>query len=67
MFIYVGDYINIMKTTLYLNFDLCQAFKQHDTEKHEKCLSLITCTLDIRKKLLNNINLNNKIVFIIFI
>ena len=56
-----------MKTTLDLNFDLRQAFKQHDTEKHEKSLSLITCTLDIRKKLVNNVNLNNKIVFIIFI
>ena len=30
----VGDYINIMKTTFDLDFNLYQAFKQHATQKH---------------------------------
>ena len=30
----VCDYINIMKTTFDLNFDLYQAFKQHQYKKH---------------------------------
>ena len=34
MFIYVGDYINIMKTTLDFNYDVYQAFKQLDTHKN---------------------------------
>ena len=29
----VGDYINTMKATLYFNFDLYQAFKQHEYTK----------------------------------
>ena len=31
----IGDYINKMKTTFGFNFDLNQAFKQHEyTQKH---------------------------------
>ena len=46
----VSDFINIMKTTLYFNFDLYQAFEQHgyiknmETEKScqsKKRLSLL--------------------------
>ena len=29
----IGDYINIMKTTFDLNFDLYQAFEQHGYTK----------------------------------
>ena len=30
----VGDYINTMKTTFYLNFNLYQAYISMDTHKH---------------------------------
>ena len=71
----VGNYINTMKTTFDLNFDFYQAFKQHGyTQNMEttrscqlKSFSLITCKLVIRKKLVNNKNLNKKVVFIILI
>ena len=71
----VGDYINTIKTTFDLNFDLYQAFKQHRYTKNgnkeklsfKKSFSLITCKLVIRKKLANNKNLNTKVVFIILI
>jgi len=49
----VGDYINTMKTTLDFNFDLNQTFKQHDKHKHGIHEKLI-----IRKKLVDNQNLN---------
>ena len=71
----VGDNINIMKTTFELNFDLYQAFKQHGHTKiwkqreavNFKSFTLITCKLVKRKKLVNNENLNKKVVFIIMI
>ena len=71
----VGDNINIMKTTFEFNFDLYQAFKQHGYTKiwkqreavNSKSFSLITCKLVIRKNLVNNQNLNKKVVFIILI
>ena len=71
----VGENINIMKTTFYLNFDFYQAFKQHGYTKtwkqreavNLKSFSLNTCKLVIRKKLVNNKNLNKKVVFIILI
>ena len=59
----VGDNINIMKTTLEMNFYLYQAFQQHGYTKIKKKqrkaanlkrLSFITCKLVIRKKLVNN-------------
>ena len=58
----VGDNINIMKTTFELNFDFYQAFKQHGYTKiwkkrkavNLKSITLITCKLVIRKKLVNN-------------
>ena len=34
--IVVGDYINMLKTTLDFNFDLYQGFKQHEYTKHGK-------------------------------
>ena len=69
----VGDYINIVKTTFDFNFDLYQAFKQHGytktwkqrEEAYLKSVSLITCKLVIRKKLVKN--LNKKVVFIMLI
>ena len=69
----VGDYINIVKTTFDFNFDLYQAFKQHGYTKtwkqreevYLKSVSLITCKLVIRKKLVKN--LNKKVVFIMLI
>ena len=77
MFLYtvVGDNINIMKTTFELNFDFFQAFKQHGYTKiwnqrkvvNLKSLTLITCKLIIREKLVDNQNLNKKLVFIILI
>ena len=71
----VGDNINIMKTTFELNFDFYQAFKQHGYTKiwkqreavNLKSFTLITCKLVIQKKLVNNLNLNKKVVFIILI
>ena len=60
----VSDNINIMKTTIELNFDFYQAFKEHrywihkNMEKREavnlKSFTLITYKLVIRKKLVNN-------------
>ena len=58
----VGDNINIMKTTLEMNFYLYQAFQQHGYTKIWKqkeavnliSFSFITCKLVIRKKLVNN-------------
>ena len=46
-------------------------FKSMDTHKHrnteklsiKKSVSLITCKLEIRKKLVNNENLNKKVVY----
>ena len=69
----VGDYINIVKTTFDFNFDLYQAFKQHGytktrnkrEEAYLQSVSLITCKLVIRKKLVKN--LNKKVVFIMLI
>ena len=71
----VGDYINIMSTTFYLNFYLYQAFKQHGYTKtwkqreavNFKSFSVFTCKLVIRKKLVNNLSLNKKVVDIILI
>ena len=71
----VGDNINIMKTTFELNFDFYLAFKQHGYTKtwkqreafYLKSFTLITCKLVIRKNLINNKNLNKKVVFIILI
>ena len=62
----VGDNINIMKTTFELNF--YSAFKQHGYTKIWKkrkavnlnSFTLITCYLVLRKKLVNNKNLNKK-------
>ena len=70
-----GENINIMMTTFDLNFDFYQAFKQHgNTNKWKqreavnyKSFYFITCKLVIRKKLVNNKNLNKKVVFIILI
>ena len=58
----VGDNINIMKTTYEFNFDLYQAFKQHEYTKiwkqreavNSKSFSLITRKHVIRKNLVNN-------------
>jgi len=58
----VGDYINIMKTTFDLDFNLYQAFKEHLYTKtwkqreavNWKRFSLITCKFLILKKLVNN-------------
>ena len=53
----VGNNINIMKTTFELNFDFYQAFKQHGYRKiwkQREAVTLITCKLVIRKKLVNN-------------
>ena len=71
----VGNYINTMKATFDFNFDLYQAVKQHGyTSKqksreavNQKSFSLITCKLVVRKKLVNNQNLNKKVVFIVLI
>ena len=67
--------MNIIKTTFEFNFDLYQTFKQHGYTKtwkqrkavNFKSFSLITCTLLIRNQLVNNLNLNEKVVFIIYI
>ena len=58
----VGDYINIIKTTFYLNFDLYQAFKQQGYTKTWEQKEAVNF-----KKLFNNSNLNKKVVFIILI
>ena len=58
----VGNYIDIMKTTLESNFDSYQAFKQHGWTKtwrqreaiNQNSFSLITYKLEIRKKIFNN-------------
>ena len=71
----VGDTINKMKTTFEWNFDLYKSFKQYGYTKiwkqreavYSKSFSLITCKLVIRKKLVNNKNLNKKVVFKILI
>ena len=71
----VGDYINTMKTTFDLNFDLYQAVKQHGRINIKvlkrscqlKSVSLNTCKFVIRKKSLNNQNLYEKVVFIVLI
>ena len=66
----VGDYINTIKTAFDFNFDLYQAFKQHGYKENpliKKNFSLIICKLEILKKLVNNKNLNQKVVFIILV
>ena len=42
-----GNYINIIKTTFDLKFDLYQAFKQHEYTKHgnKEKLSIIKASL----------------------
>ena len=58
-----------------MNFDFYQAFKQYRYTKiwkqreavNLKSFTLITCKLVILKKLVNNKNLNKKVVFIILI
>ena len=62
----VGDNINITKTTFELNFDLFQAFKQHEYTKiwkqrefvNSESSTLITCKLVIRKKACYQLKLN---------
>ena len=68
----VGDYISITKTTfkfgLYLAFikhRYTKTWKQREAVNFKNQFSLITSKLVIRKKLLNNKNLNKKVVFII--
>ena len=71
----VGDYIKIMKTTFDFNFDLYPALNSIDTQKHgskeklsiKKIFSLTACKLVIQEKLVNNYNLNKKVVLIILI
>ena len=54
----VGEFINIIKTTLEFNFDLYQAFKQHGFTKtwkqreavNQKSFSLVTCKFVTRTK-----------------
>ena len=68
----VGDVSNIIKTTfkfgLYLAFEkhrYTKTWKQREAVNFKNQFSLITSKLVIRKKLLNNKNLNKKVVFII--
>ena len=58
----VGDYINIMKTTFYIYFEIISSFQtawiHNNMEKTRICslkkgFSLITCKLLIQKKLVN--------------
>ena len=61
----VGDNIITMKTTFDLNFDLYEAVKQLVKNKNRSQEKLTTCKLVIRKKLMNNKNLNKKVIFIV--
>ena len=62
-------YINTMKTTFDLSFNLYQAFKELIDWIHIpvnlKSFSLIICKRVIRRKLVNNQNINRKVVFIV--
>ena len=68
----VGDYIITMKTTFDLNFDI-KLLNSIDTFNHKTIRScrlkniLFDCKLVIRKKPVNNQNLNKEDVFIVFI
>ena len=72
-FLYKYSYINTMKTTFEFNFSF--KLNSMDTHKHkiQENLSIqfslitYTCKLLIRKKLVNNQNLNKKVVFIVVI
>ena len=64
----LGYYINTMKTTFDFDFDFNQAVKLKEKLLIEKVSPLITtCKLVFRRKLVNNQNLNKKVVFIILI
>ena len=65
----VGNYINTILT--YIK-QLLNRMETHKVKKsreavNKKSFFLITCKLVIRKKLVNNPNLNKKVVFIVFI
>ena len=60
----IDDYTNTIKNTFDFNFKSYQALNSMDIKIGVK-RALITCKPVIRKKLVNNQNLNKKILFII--